>query len=108
MVHIRLEVSARLEGHTHSPFVIVKDDVLDVRLDEDVKVGKFSTVELGVDIPMSGILTCPISADIALSTHGAVDRVQSVVVGQLWPAHLLDCRYEIIFQGLATIVARAD
>lgn len=108
MVHIRLEIRTRPKGHTHSLFLIVKDNVLDVRLDQYVEVGKLPTVELRVDIPMSGVLPCPISADIALSAHGAVDRVQSIVVGKLWPAQLLDCRYEIIFQGLATIVAGAD
>lgn len=108
LTHIGLEVSTRPEGHTHSPFVLVKDNVLNIRLDQDVEVGELSTVELRVDIRMSGILPCPIGADEALSAHGAVDGVQSVVVGKLWPAHFPDCRYKIIFQGIVTIVAGAD
>lgn len=69
LIHIRLEVRARLESYPNRFLVIVKYNVLNVRLDKDMKVREFFTLELRVDIRMRGILALPVRADITLSAH---------------------------------------
>lgn len=81
LVDVGLEICTRPEGHPNSLLVlVVKDHALHVRLDKDVEVEELSTLELRMNIRMSGVLAFSIGADISLGTHRAVNRVQCVVV----------------------------
>lgn len=109
LIHVGLKICAWPKDHPNRLLaVVVKDDALHVCLNKDVKIGKPSTLELRMDVCMGGVLAFPIGADVSLSTHGAVDGVQGIVVWKLWPAYLLHGSDKVIFQFLATIVSWAN
>lgn len=104
LVGFGLEFGARSEGHTNSLLVIVEYDALHISLNEDMEIWELSTLEFGVDVGMSCVLALSVKADVALGTHGAVDRIQNVVVRKLWPAYFFDGGNEVVLQRLATII----
>lgn len=108
LIGFGLELGARSEGPANSLLVIVEYDALHVGLNEDMEIWELSTLEFGVDVGVSCILALPVRADVALGTHGAVDRIQNVVVRNLWPAYFFDGGNEVILQRLTTIIPRTN
>jgi len=96
-----------VEFYTGS-FLVIEDDPLDRRVHNDVQVGVFATLNLGVEVAVCGTLACPVRSNVALSALEANIIVESSQIVELSSPDLL-CRLDpVVLRPVGTVGAPAD